>query len=365
LGQGSQNAAADFQTRYADAAGGSSGLARNVAPSSTAGSGSYAQGERQNGATPFLPGVRITPDPTNNTLLIYANPENYRIIERTLQQIDRPQLQVAIEATFAEVSLNQALNYGVQFFLKSSDVGLGRDKGSIINSIGNAVLAQTFPGFNFLIGSQAEPRLILDALHQVTDVKVLSNPSVVVLDNQVATLQVGDTIPISTGTATVLNSSNQVVSTIDYRPTGIILRVAPRVNVNGNVILDIEQEVSDVNPNATNATNCSGAPCPTVTQRRVKSSIAVASGQTVLLAGLIREDHSNERSGIPLLDQLPNFGDAFAHQKRSVERTELIMFIRPQIIRDGGDARRIAEELRAKMPAFAPPPPPLVIKAPK
>ena len=81
----------------------------------------------------------------NNTLLIYANQESYRIIERTLHQIDRPQLQVSIEATIAEVTLNDNLNYGVQFFLKSSDLGLGRDKGSIINSFGNAVLAQAFP----------------------------------------------------------------------------------------------------------------------------------------------------------------------------------------------------------------------------
>jgi prepilin signal peptidase PulO-like enzyme (type II secretory pathway) len=347
---GSQNAPADFETRYADASGGAASLARNPAQGSGAGlSGPNGRGGSANGATPFLPGVRIAADPVNNTLLIYANPENYRIIAQTLQQIDRPQLQVAIDATIAEVTLNNKLNYGVQFFLKSSDVGLGTDKGSIINSIGNSLLAQTFPGFNFLIGSQAQPRLILDALHQVTDVKVLSNPSVVVLDNQVATLQVGDQIPITTGTATVLNSSNQVVSTIDYRPTGIILRVVPRVNVNGNVVLDIEQEVSNVtNPDNPTLT-------PTVSQRRVKSSIAVANGQTVLLAGLISEQRTNERSGIPFLDQLPNLGDAFAHQNRTAGRTELIMFIRPQVIRDGADARRVAEELRAKMPAFAPP----------
>ena len=205
------------------------------------------------------------------------------------------------------------------------------------------MLAQTFPGFNFLVGSQAQPRLILDALHKVTDVKVLSNPSVVVLDNQIATLQVGDQIPITTGTATVLNSANQVVSTIDYRATGIILRVVPRVNINGNVVLDIEQEISNVtNPDVTTLT-------PTVSQRKVKSSIAVASGQTVLLAGLISDRHTKERSGIPLLDQLPNLGDAFAHKQGSVERVELIMFIRPQVIRDGVDAHRIAQDLRARM----------------
>src|SRR5207244_13320255 len=117
-------------------------------------------------------------------------------------------------------------------------------KGSISDRIRGAALARTFPGFNFLIGSDSDPRLILDALHTVTDVKVLSNPSLVVLDNQPATLQVGDQVPVSTGTATVLTANNTVVNTIDYRNTGIILRVIPRANASGNVVLDLEQEIS-------------------------------------------------------------------------------------------------------------------------
>ena len=102
------------------------------------------------------------------------------------------------------------------------------------------------PGFNFLVGAENSPRVILDALHNVTNVKVLSNPSLVVLDNQAATLQVGDQVPFSTGTATVLTANNTVVNTIDYKNTGIILRVLPRANANGNVVLDIEQEISSV-----------------------------------------------------------------------------------------------------------------------
>jgi general secretion pathway protein D len=292
----------------------------------------------------LLPGVRITPDIVNNTLLIFANQESYRIIERTLNQIDRPQLQVSIEATIAEVTLNDKLNYGVQFFLKSSDLNLGVDKGSVINTIAAAPLAQVFPGFNLLLGAAAEPRVILDALHTTTDVKVLSNPSVVVLDNQVATLLVGDQIPVTTGTATVINSSNQVVSTIDYRNTGIILRVIPRINVNGNVVLDIEQEISNVAANTP-----IGSLTPTVSQRKVKSSIAVATGQTVLLAGLISDNRTRDGQGVPLVDQVPWLGNLFSHSTKSNTRTELIIFIRPLIIRDGVDAHYVAEELRAKM----------------
>jgi general secretion pathway protein D len=297
------------------------------------------------GQQQLLPGIRITADVVNNSLLIYANQESYRIIEKTLRQLDRPQLQVAIEATIAEVTLNDKLTYGVQFFLKSSDVGLGKDKGSIINTVGGAVLERAFPGANLLIGSAAEPRVILDALQTVSDVKVLSNPSVVVLDNQVATLQVGDQIPVTTGTATVLNAGNQVVSTIDYRNTGIILRVVPRINSNGNVVLDIEQEISNVAD-----TSSAGSLTPTVSQRKVKSSIAVATGQTVLLAGLINERRDRGRSGIPLLNQLPyGIGDAFSHQSTTAIRTELIVFIRPLIIRDSVDSHYVAEQLRGKL----------------
>jgi len=299
--------------------------------------------------------VRITADAVNNSLLIYADQSSYRIIEATLQQVDQPQLQVAIDATIAEVTLNNGLSYGVQSFLTSKNLGLKPDTGSILNTqssspvasaagtVTNALINRALPGFNFLIGSEAQPSVILDALHTVTSVKVLSNPSLVVINNQVATLQVGDVVPVSTGSATVLTANNTVVNTIDYRNTGIILRVSPRINVNGNVRLDVEQEISNVSPaTATSLT-------PTVSERRVKSSISVATGQTVLLAGLISEQQNGTRSGIPLLDEIPGLGDAFSSQSKKGTRTELIIFIRPQIIRNGTDASNVAEELRSKL----------------
>jgi general secretion pathway protein D len=166
-----------------------------------------------------------------------------------------------------------------------------------------------------------------------------------VVNNQVATLQVGDVVPVSTGSATVLTTSNTVVNTIDYRNTGIILRVSPRISVNGTVRLDIEQEISNVPQTTGTAANLT----PTISERRVKSSIAVANGQTVLLAGLIREQQSGNRNTIPVIDQIPGLGDAFGHQSNNTERTELIIFIRPQIIRDGSDAHVVAEELRSKL----------------
>jgi general secretion pathway protein D len=333
------------------------GLTAAQPPATQGGGFTVAPIDVRGGAgSPLLSGVRITADAVNNALLIYASQENYRLIERTVRQIDRPQLQVAIEATVAEVTLNNNLNYGVQFFLTSKDLGFKADRGSMLNTnatqppsvadgVANAFLNRAFPGFNFLIGPEKQPRLILDALHAVTSVKVLSNPSVVVIDNQTAMLQVGDDVPISTGSANVLTGNNTIVNTIDYRNTGIILRVVPRVNVNGNIRLDIEQEISNVAPTAG-----ANSLTPTVSQRKVKSSISIASGQTVLLAGLISERQERGSSGLPLLDQLPGLlGSAFSERTNGLVRTELIIFIRPQIIRDSVDAHFVAEELRSKL----------------
>jgi general secretion pathway protein D len=359
-GLGSQSSGSGFGGSSSSGNSGVGGGAQSglgLTGNSQSGAGLLGSSGGGGGGTAILQGVRITPDTVNNTLLIYASQENYSIIERTLRQIDRPQLQVGIDATIAEVTLNDNLNYGVQFFLASNNLGLPADKGSVLNttanqspsvastagSVAGAFINRAFPGFNFLIGSEAQPNAILSALHAVTDVKVLSNPSLVVIDNQVATLQVGDEVPVSTGSATVLTTNNTVVNTIDYRATGIILRVVPRVSANGNVRLDIEQEISNVPAASVNSQT------PTISERKVKSSISVASGQTVLLAGLISEQQSGGRSGIPILEQIPGLGEAFSNTTKAITRTELIIFIRPQIIRDSVDAHFVAEELRTKL----------------
>jgi general secretion pathway protein D len=360
----STNTTNGFGSRNTSGAGAGSG-AQAVGAAGGNGALDSGRGSSSGNNQPLLQDVRITPDVVNNTLLIYADQANYHIIETTLQQVDQPQLQVAIDATIAEVTLNNDLSYGVQSYITSQNLGLKPNTGSILGtqaatapatttdpttgavsvagSVTNAFINRAFPGFNFLIGSETQPSLILDALHTVTSVKVLSNPSLVVIDNQTATLQVGDAVPVSTGSATVLTTSNTVVNTIDYRNTGIILRVSPRVSANGNVRLDIEQEISNV------STATAASLTPTVSERKVKSSISVATGQTVLLAGLISEQKNGTRATLPILDQIPGLGDAFGHQDNSTARTELIIFIRPQIIRNGSDAHNVAEELRSKL----------------
>jgi general secretion pathway protein D len=297
-------------------------------------------------ASPILPNVRISADPANNALLIYANEESYGIIKQALAQIDRPPLQVAIDSTIAEVTLNHELQYGVQFFLKSSNLGAPANTGSILNTAANAVLSRVLPGFNFLMGTEAQPQFILNALHSITDVKILSNPSLVVLDNHPATLQIGDSIPVTTQSAqSVIAPGAPVVSNVEYRNTGIILKVVPQINANGNVLLHIAQEISSVAD-----TSSAQTLTPTVSERRVESSIAIANGQTVLLAGLVSEARNRGRDAIPGLDRLPVIGPLFSTNfDGKLHRTELIIFIRPRIIRNSTDAYHVAEELRDKI----------------
>jgi general secretion pathway protein D len=294
--------------------------------------------------------MRITADAANNSIVVYANQEDYRVVERAIRDIDRPQLQVSIDATVAEVTLTDGLQYGVQAFLTSKDVGLANDKGSIgLLGAGqvaaqSALLQRVAPGLNLVLGSENQPRVILNALSNLTDVKVLSSPSIVALDNQPALLQVGDEIPITTSSAAVLsNASTPIVNTIQMRNTGVILKVLPHVHANGSIRLEVDQEISNVvNPDQQTLT-------PTIAQRRVHSTVSVVSGQTVLLAGLISERDQKTRSGIPGLREIKFLGDLFGNTSSSKSRSEIIIFIKTRLIRNSVDAGAVTEEFRDRL----------------
>jgi general secretion pathway protein D len=311
-----------------------------------------------NAARAAFQNVRITADTANNSIVVYSNQEEYRVVERALRDLDRPKLQVAIDATVAEVTLTNELQYGVQFFLNSKNVSGGvlgpnaataQSSGASVvtaaSAIAQSALLQSMgPGLNLLLGSSGGPRAILNALQSVTDVKVLSSPSLVALDNQPALLQVGDEIPVTTSSAAVLtNSSTPIVNTIEMRNTGVILKVLPRIHANGTVQLEVDQEISNV------VNNDQQTLTPTISQRRVHSSVSVTSGQTVLLAGLISERSQETRSGIPGLREIKFLGDVFGNTSSTRTRSEIIIFIKTQIIRNGQDAGAVTEEFREKL----------------
>jgi general secretion pathway protein D len=206
------------------------------------------------------------------------------------------------------------------------------------------MLQRVAPGLNLLLGSEAQPRAILNALTTLTDVKVLSSPSLVALDNQPALLQVGDEIPITTSSAAVLaNSAAPIVNTIQMRNTGVILKVLPHINANGSILLEVDQEISNVvNQDQPTLT-------PTIAQRRVHSTVSVTSGQTVLLAGLISERNQQTRSGVPGLREIKILGDVFGNTSNSKSRSEIIIFIKTKLIRNSLDASAVTEEFRERL----------------
>ncbi|EAS51311.1 putative general secretion pathway (GSP) protein D [Aurantimonas manganoxydans SI85-9A1] len=299
-----------------------------------------ASGGMLDGAT----SLRIEPDLSNNSLVIYGDRAVRGKVLQALAHIDVPQMQVAVNVTMAEVRLNDQLRYGVQYFIKSGDIGLGRDKGSVglFRTIADGI-AREVPGFNFVVGSESSPDIVLNALDAVTDVRVLSSPSLVVMENEVAKFRVGDQIPIVTRTVNSVEDANAPISNeVEYRDTGIIMNVRPRIAENGVVTMVIEQEISSVTANA-------GSLTPVISNRSVASTISVVDGQTVLLGGLISEQSDVGRDGIPGLNRLKVVGNLFGSKSRADVRTELLILIRPSVIRDGRDAQNVAESLRAQM----------------
>jgi general secretion pathway protein D len=317
---------ADRKNGDTDASGSSSG---------GSGGGSLPHGTFQN--------LRITADAANNSIVVYSNQEDYRVVERALRDIDRPTLQVSIDATVAEVTLTDQLQFGVQAFLSNNKGSIGLF-GASQAAAQSAVLQNVAPGLNLLLGPQSQPRVILNALSTITDVKVLSSPSIVALDNQPALLQVGDEIPITTSSATVLsNSATPIVNTIQMRNTGVILKVLPHVHSNGAVQLEVDQEISNV-VNADQQTLT-----PTIAQRRVHSTVSVISGQTVLLAGLISERDQKSQDGIPGLRDIKFIGDLLGSTSHTKTRSEIIIFIKTRLIRNSVDAGAVTEEFRDRL----------------
>lgn len=306
-----------------------------------------------------LPGggqpITVSSDENNNAIVVWATPRQYGTILDALKQLDAVPLQVVIEAAITEVSLTKQLQYGVQWLLNSG-TGAG-SVGFTENPAGSSPL-QVFPGFSYIVGSGNEITATLNALQAITTVKVVSAPKVLVLNNHTASLQVGDQVPVSTGSFTGSTTSDPAIATdIQYIPTGVILQVTPRVNDSGLVLLDISQEVSDVKPGTSNS-SASGQPTPTIEDRKFQSSIAVHDGQTIALGGLIRDNNSHQRDGLPYLSQIPYIGGLFGSTSNEDDRTELLVLLTPRVIRNEKDAKSITDELKEKIGTVAPPGPP-------
>ena len=288
--------------------------------------------------------VTISSDDANNAIVVFGTPREYAVIEDALRKLDVLPLQVLIEAAITEVTLNDELRYGTQWYFGD---GNGQSR---LNNGTTGKIKPSFPGFNFVYNNGMSIRATLDALAGVTTINVVSAPKLLVLNNQTASLQVGDQVPIVTASATSTITANApLVDEVEYRDTGVILKVTPRVNAGGLVLLDISQEVSDVA-----ATGSSNIDSPTIQQRKFSSSVAVQDGQTIALGGLIRDSRTQTRSGLPVLSQIPVVGGLFGVHDSSVKRTELLVLLTPRVVRNPDDARAITEELREKIRTVEP-----------
>ena len=285
-------------------------------------------------------GMRILADRRTNAVLVYATADEQHAVAAMLRRIDTMPLEVRIDATVAEVTLNDALQYGTQFFFKSGGIN------AVLSAGTSAALQTSFPGF-VLSGHGADGApLAISALQQVTTVKVLSSPELLVANNHTASIQVGNLVPYLTQSAqSTLAAGAPVINSIAYRNTGVIMQVTPRINRDGLVTLQISQQVSGVDP----ASQVPGISSPTFFERAITSRVIVEDGQTIGLAGLITDSASRGNQGLPFLKDVPVLGALFGSQSNSRQRTELLVLITPHVIHDQRGARALTEDLRQRL----------------
>ena len=365
-----------------------SGQQQNKSLAAGANTGASNVSTTGTGAPAAAPGgkesdIRITPIEENNQLLIMATPGEWDSIVSAIHRLDISPLQVQIEAKILEVTLDGDLQFGVQWWLaglinnttsgSDSKTGYqyGREPAFDRNFTGNQAdrhrssLGGTSPPspggaaglfYSFL---NKDFQVALNALQTSGNTKVLSTPSMVVLNNQEAQITVGTQVPvISTsvigipsvsGTGTTSNGfSNSGIGQASYISTGVTLDIKPRVNPGGLVYMDVNQE------NSTPGNGTSSNPNPPINQRNLQTQVAVQSGETVLLGGMIQDTDSTTKSGVPLLSSIPLIGSLFGNTSKTHHRTELIVLITPRVITNSDDAREMTREYEQKFESLAP-----------
>ena len=292
--------------------------------------------------------IQIIADEPNNALLILARGSEYRQILAALKQLDVSPMQVLIEVTIAEVTLSDNLSYGVEWFFKNA---FGSKTGVATLDLGTAAgLNALQPGFSYaLSGEDDVVRGVLNLLATESNLSVISSPSLLVLNNQEATIQVGDEVPVSTQQQQSTATDANIINSIEYRDTGILLKVKPRINSGGLVIMEVEQEASLV-PSTNNADPLT----PRIQQRKISSTVAVNSGNTIILGGLIQDNRDRAESGIPGFHKIPLVGALFGTKADNQDRTELIVLITPRAVSNNTAALQVTEEFRQRLQRLIP-----------
>ncbi|MEH6610851.1 MAG: type II secretion system secretin GspD [Halioglobus sp.] len=332
---GSGGNTGNSRSAFSNTGSGSRGSQSGISAVTMAGDASLAGSEN------MLADVRVVSDDENNSLMIYANGMQYRLIEDALEQLDIVATQVIIEASIMEVSLTDELRYGLEWTFKN---GLGSDYDGL-GVLANAATgpAAVVPGFSYTVtNSIGDISAVLNALSEESLINVISSPSVMVLDNHEAYIHVGDQVPVFAN-QTVNTGGDSLTQSVEYRDTGVKLNVKPSVNAGGLVTMDIEQSVTDVGPidPATGQRS--------FLEREISSRVAVRSNESVVLGGLIRENASDASSGIPFLHKLPLIGPLFGTVTKEDRRTELLVIITPRALYNETELREVSDQMRSQI----------------
>ncbi len=284
------------------------------------------------------PDVRIVADEFNNALLIYAPRREYEKVRTALQQLDVPPTQILIEASILEVTLTDEFSFGLQWAFEGGVNG-GRTGTGIFNPNNSGNIGPQQPGFSYTIANRAgQVQAVLNTLAKKNLVNVISSPSIMVLDNHNAQIQVGDQQPVRS--SQTITDGGTTSNSIQYKDTGVMLDVLPSVNAGGLVTMDVNQDVTDVGP----VDAATGQ--RSFLQRAIASRVAVRSGETVVLGGLIRDNTSRGKSGLPWLQDIPWLGNLFRTTSRTNNRTELVVLITPRALQNDEQLRAVSDEMR-------------------
>jgi general secretion pathway protein D len=345
-GLGSSGGGAFGSSGFGASSGGSYGASNGQSGSSSLG------GEQQDSGLSDDTRFKLAVDEAKNAIVVMATPEDYKKLLRVVETLDVLPNQVYIEATIAEVSLNDDLNFGVRWFMQRStssgafsdaDGGTPAANDNLGHNILGAAVGAAFPGFSYAFRA-VNWQTTLSALNKVTNVNIISTPSLTVLDNRQAVLQVGDQVPVTTFAGANATSGVTSFNSVSYRDTGVILAITPHINESGRVMLELEQEVSNVRPGTSAASTT-----PTIQQRRVKTQVVVNDAESLVLGGLIQDSSSRGTSQVPLFGDVPLLGNAFKSKTDAAGKTELLIMITPHVVRNLTEARDITDEFKRKL----------------
>ncbi|MEA2027769.1 MAG: hypothetical protein U9N49_02175 [Campylobacterota bacterium] len=271
-------------------------------------------------------------DAQQNNIMVNTTATKYKEILSHMEKLDKTPKQILIEVTIAEVTLSEQLKYGLQwYFSKGTDVSPSQKSFSINNGFSGSI----FDG---------NINVVLDALAKDDLIHILSSPKLIVLDRESANINVGSQVPVLTSdtvSASVASTDITRTQSVQYKNTGIILNVTPYVNSQGILTLDISQTVSEVASDTTSAISS-----PTILNRSIQTKVALKSGETVMLGGLIKDSKTKNKAKVPLLGDLPLFGALFSSTGNNRDKTELFVTVKPTIINNTQDSKIVTNEMR-------------------